>query len=160
MHIEAYEFVRSALAGQYGSVIEVGGRNINGGVRDLVKCDSYTSIDLFPGPAVDVVADCREWAPDEPADLVICCEVLEHADDPEGVVAACISYLSPTGRLAVTCAGPSREPHSTHDGGALRGDEHYGNIDADDLDKWMADLNRRVVYGRGTQDVYAVGWRG
>lgn len=161
MHPQAHVFAAGVLAGRrFGRVVEVGGRNINGGVRDLVDAGEYVSLDLEPGPGVDVVADCRVWKPDEPADLVVCCEVLEHADDPAGVVAACLSYLAPGGLLVVTCAGPGRAAHSGHDGGPLRPGEYYGNVDPDDLAAWLAPLTGVAVeYAAGPCDVYAVGRR-
>jgi SAM-dependent methyltransferase len=160
MHDAAYRFVAGVVAGQYyARVVEVGGRDVNGGVRDLISADEYLSIDLEDGPGVDVVGDCREWEPPWPASLVICCEVLEHAPDPRGVVDACIQFLKPAGRLILTCAGPGREEHSGHDGGPIRGDEHYANIDPDELEKWLAeDLEAvRVTYNGIAKDVYATG---
>jgi SAM-dependent methyltransferase len=161
MHAAARSFVAGALAGShFGAVVEIGGRDINGGVRDLFTCDTYVSLDLEPGAGVDVVTDCRDWTPPEPVDLVICCEVLEHAPDPAGVVKAAVSYLAPGGLLVVTAAGPGRAAHSGHDGGPVRPGEHYGNIDPDDLDQWLAELDDvQVVYAPMPCDVYATGMR-
>lgn len=164
MHPEARAFVESALrdAGPWSRVVEVGGRDINGGVRDLVKADEYLSVDLEPGPAVDVVADCREWSPPWRADLVLCLEVLEHADDPAGVVAAAVGYLAPFGWLVLTCAGPGRAPHSGHDGGTVRDGEHYGNIAPSDLARWLKGVGVHdsvIEYNGGSCDVYATGTR-
>jgi SAM-dependent methyltransferase len=161
MHAEAREFVSSVVTGRrFARVVEVGGRDINGGVRDLIDCGAYTALDLAYGPGVNVVADCRDWSPEEPVDLVVCCEVLEHADDPESVVAACMSYLASGGQLVLTCAGPGREPHSAHDGGQLRGGEHYGNVDPDDLRSWLEGLEDVSVDHHASRgDVYAMGVR-
>jgi SAM-dependent methyltransferase len=163
VHPEARQFVHDTLHGQFfGLVVEVGGRNINGGVRDLFNYQEYLSIDLEPGPDVDVVGDCREWSPPWPngADLVVCCEVLEHTDDPAGVIAACAGYLALGGRLVVTCAGPGREPHSGHDGGPVRDGEHYANISPPDLVRWLHDAGIQgslIEYHAGACDVYATG---
>lgn len=147
-------------AGPWERVVEIGGRFINGGVRDLIKADEYISLDLEDGPDVDVVADCRTWTPPGPADLVVACEVLEHAEDAEGVIGACLGYLAAGGRLIVTCAGPGRAPHSGHDGGTVRPGEHYANIEPADLTGWLAGLDElEVTYQPGPCDVYATGVR-
>lgn len=164
MHAEAYEYVRRTAADRtWGSVVEIGGRHINGGVRDLIQTESYTALDLYDGPGVDVVADCRHWSPPAPVDLVICCEVLEHADDPAAVVAAGISYLAKGGRIVITAASLGRRPHSTYDGAAVRDGEHYGNVDPADLREWLGGarglLSRVELIERAGVDVYATGVR-
>lgn len=158
MHAAARSFVQQQIGGKhYGRVIEIGGRDINGGVTDLFTCDRYTSIDLEPGPGVDVVADATTYEPDYRADLVICCEVLEHAPDQRGVVEAALSWLAPGGVLVVTAGGPGRAPHSGHDGGPPHEGEHYGNLDPDDLNRWLLGCEQvHVVYAPGVCDVYGV----
>jgi SAM-dependent methyltransferase len=159
MHLAAYTYVADLLARQhFAKVVEIGGRDINGGVRGTFTCDAYTSLDLEPGPGVDVVADCQAWTPPEPVDLVLVLEVLEHAPDQAGVIRAAISYLAPGGRLVITAGGPGRAPHSGHDGGALAPGEHYGNLDPDDLRAWLSELKDvDVVYAPGPCDVYGTG---
>ena len=160
MHDAAYRFIAGVVAGQhYARVIEVASRDINGSIRQLVSADEYIGIDLEDGPGVDVVGDCRDWSPPWLASAVICAECLEHAPDARGVVDACIRYLKPAGRLILTCAGPGRAEHSGHDGGPIRGDEHYANIAPEDLEKWLAeDLEAvRVTYNGIAKDVYATG---
>lgn len=138
MHAGARQFVASQVVGQkFESVVEIGGRDINGGVRDLIDADMYTSIDLFDGPGVDVVADATTCAMASQVDLVVCCEVLEHAADPELIVKTAMSWLKPGGKLILTCATDPRAPHSTHDGAGVRDGEHYGNIDKDALWWWI-----------------------
>lgn len=157
MHAEAREYVAGIVTGQhFPKVIEVGGRWINGGVRDLISCETYTSLDLYPGGDVDVVADVRDWAPPEPVDLVICCEVIEHADDAAGVVGACVKMLASGGRVVVTCAGPGRDPHSALDGGQVRPDEHYANVEPDELRSWLDSLGDvQVLHHPSRGDLYA-----
>jgi SAM-dependent methyltransferase len=160
LHDAARQYIASVVAGQtYARVVDVGGRDINGGVRELIDAGTYLSVDLEAGPGVDVVADCRFWEPPWKASLVVCAEVLEHAPKPREVVDACIGYLRTGGRLIVTCAGPGRAPHSGHDGGPVTDDEHYANIDPDELEKWLAeDLEAvRVRYNGIAKDVYATG---
>jgi hypothetical protein len=144
-------------------VVEVGGRFINGSVRPLISADEYLSVDLEAGPEVDVVADVRDWTPPWKAELVVCCEVLEHAADPRGIVNRCAAFLAPAGRVLITCAGPGRQPHSGHDGGPPLPGEHYGNISAAKLGRWLTDAGlTRVVteYNPDACDTYASGFRG
>lgn len=169
MHAGALTFIATQLAhagDSLGDVVEIGGRNINGGVRSAIEPDatSYVSIDLFDGPDVDIVADAREWQPDSPVDLVICCEVLEHAEDPRAIVEAALSWLKPRGLLLLTCATDPRAPHSAHDGAAVREGEHYGNIDPADLMAWLRAAGgwglegMPIVSDYNPGDLYAAAW--
>lgn len=165
MHAAAHDYVARQLAHEhpFTCVVEVGGRDINGGVTHLLRLAEhgwYWSIDLEPGPGVDEVADARAWSPPPQHDpeLVLCCEVLEHAPDPAGVVKAMASWLRPGGLLLVTAAGPGRAVHSGHHGGPLAPGEYYGNVDPDDLTRWLEDAGLREVqvhYAPGPCDVYA-----
>lgn len=157
MHAEAREYVARTVPGRhYRTVVEVGGRWINGGVRDLISATTYTSLDLHPGGDVDVVADVCEWTPPVPVDLVICCEVIEHAPDARGVVEACVKMLAPGGRVVITCAGPGRAPHSGLDGGQVRADEWYANVEPEDLQSWLAGLDGvEVEHHASRGDLYA-----
>jgi SAM-dependent methyltransferase len=160
LHDSARQYIAGVVAGNhYSRVVEVGGRFVNGRVRDLISADEYISIDLEDGPDVDVVGDCREWSPPWLASLVVSAETLEHAPDPRAVVDACIGYLRTGGRLILTCAGPGRVPHSGHDGGPVTDGEYYANVDPDDLGKWLAeDLEAvRVEFRAIPCDVYATG---
>lgn len=160
MHASAFRYIASVVEGQhYARVVEVGSRDINGTIRNLVSADTYVGIDLEDGPGVDVVGDCRLWEPPWKASLVICAEVLEHSPWPAQVVEACVYYLRPGGRLIVTCAGPGRAPHSGHDGGPDVEGEHYANIDPADLEKWLTDDLEavKVEYKAIPCDVYATG---
>lgn len=120
------------------TVIDLGGRDINGSPRALFpKRTKYTVIDLHDGPGVDVVGDCREWDPDEKVDLVICAEVLEHTDDGPGILEAAARWLKQGGVLLATAAAEPRTPHSHFDGGPVRPGEYYGNVDPGELAGWV-----------------------
>lgn len=158
MHAEALNWFteRAERFGDLGVVVDVGGRNINGGLRHLFRAEQYTGVDLYPGPDVDVVCDIRAWVPPQPADVVLCAEVLEHADDAEGIVAACHKILKPGGVLLLSAAAPPRRPHSAIDGGAIRDGEHYGNIEPDMLRKWLSAFSScDITYRADVGDVYA-----
>ncbi len=140
------------------TVLDVGGRNINGSPRLLFPGSTYLVIDLEDGPGVDVVVDARHWRPEAPVDLVLSVEVLEHAPDPEGLLRAAWDCLASGGRLIVTCATDPRAPHSGHDGGPLHRGEHYANVDDAELKSWLdtigfVDVELEVYRDRG--DLYA-----
>jgi SAM-dependent methyltransferase len=89
-------------------VVEAGSYDVNGSARpgiEALRPASYTGADQEPGPRVDLVAQ----VPDLPAllgagsaDVVISTEMLEHAIDWQGCVAAMIDLLAPGGVLVIT----------------------------------------------------------
>jgi hypothetical protein len=115
-----------------GYVLDVGGRNVNGTPRQLFDQD-YTVLDVRDAPDVDIVADVVTWQPDREYPVVICAEVLEHAERWEGIVRGCARALGHNGQLIITCAGPGRATHSAVDGGPLRSGEWYANVEPDRL---------------------------
>ena len=160
MHAEARQFVAEQVErhGPFTFVVEIGSRDINGGVRDLFGDARYLGVDARPGPGVDVVADGATLTLDDEPDCIVCCEVLEHAADPAAIVANAISLLAPRGRLIITCATDPRAPHSAFDGGPLQPAETYANIQPDDLAAWidpLVEVEIRVDDERG--DLYATG---
>lgn len=155
MHPAAREWVSKYA--RPGDVLDVGGRDINGTVRDLFP-GSYTVIDLEPGPNVDVVGDVTEWDTDERFDVVVCCEVFEHTDKWQAIIDRAGELLRPGGRLIVTAAGPGRMPHSAHDGEELRDGEWYANVTALELIDALADWTGVKVSMLGP-DVRAVATR-
>lgn len=162
MHAEAMAFV-ARTAQRFmpvGSVLDVGGRDVNGSPRLLFPGSSYVVIDLADGPGVDVVGDARQWRPGSPVDLVLSVEVLEHAQDPQALLTAAWECLVPGGQLIVTCATDPRAPHSGHDGGPLHPGEHYANVAPEDLKEWLEpwdDVEMEVHPDRG--DLYAMARR-
>lgn len=157
MHDDVRSFVAECVArfGPFHSVVEVGSRDINGGVRDLFPDAEYLGFDLVDGPGVDIVGDFTELELD-PADAVVCLEVLEHAPNAADIVRHALEVLKPGGVLIVTCAGPDRGVHSGIDTNPLRPDEFYRNVTVDELDGWMGTGERWAGYARGRQDLH--GW--
>lgn len=155
MHAQAREFVERAVRGKrFGSVLEFGSLDINGSVRELFDTDAYHGVDLVDGRGVDEVADASLYTPAEPVDCVVCCEVLEHTLGAEGIMRAAWRALRPGGMLIVTCAATPREPHSAVDGGPLRDDEFYANVDpwllqADCIHLGFSILDTRYDRNRG-----------
>lgn len=166
MHPAAFHFVRRTL-GTYplpyaARVVEIGGRNINGTIRDLFEVDQYLATDLHPGAGVDLVADGATLSLTSPVDVAVCCEVLEHAPHAPAIVANMVRLVTPGGRVIITAAGCgdgwARAPHSAVDGHTLRDGEHYANITHRDLFAWLADagcVDIAVTENAPVCDVYA-----
>jgi hypothetical protein len=82
MHAEVREFVKewvSLLTGK--KVLDVGGADINGTVRDLFAGWEYTCQDEAGGKGVDVAAPVSRL-PAKNWDVVLCLNVLEHCRNP------------------------------------------------------------------------------
>ena len=156
MHAEARAWVEAHAPSSPVAVVEVGGRNINGGVRDLFDAVTYLSVDLEGGPGVDVVADFATFTPEGRVDVVVCCEVFEHTESWRALCAHAAEVLEPDGQFLVTAAGPGREPHSAHDGGPLRGGEFYENVTPGDLSDVLDGLFESVKVDQSGPDVRAL----
>lgn len=104
--------------------------DVNGGVRDLLgELEAYLGVDVVDGPGVDVVADASVWCPPWVPEVVVCCEVFEHAEVWPGIVGNVWSWLEPGGLFVATWAGPGRHRHRA-DGspGDPLPDEWYENV--------------------------------
>ena len=157
MHTAAYNYVRDN-APKAKHIIDVGGRDINGTVRDCFgKSARYVSVDPAGGKGVDEAVDFLDYTPKGKTkpDCVVCCEVLEHSSDWFAIIDQAHQILGKGGTLIVTAAGPDREPHSAVDGGQLRDDEYYANIDPDDLSAALSVFSESTVDVAG-DDVRAV----
>lgn len=164
MHPESYGFVQAAVAAlpPRRSVVELGARDVNGSVRSLfVDAVTYTGIDLFPGPGVDVVADAALWQPRAPVDTVVSASMLEHTPDGERIIANAYRMLVPGGVLILHANCDPWPPHSSIDGGAVRAGEYYGNVDPYALRRWLeASGFRTIVLATDPKgDVYVTAWR-
>lgn len=162
MHDGAYRFVES-VAGTLptpGRVLEIGSKNINGSVRPLFPARHYVGLDIVGGPDVDVVGDGGLWRGDAPYDVVVCCEVLEHADNAGAIVRNALDQVAVGGSFVMTCAGEGRPAHSAVDGGPLRDGEYYANVTAAQFEEWVDDSGIAVSYVALTEyarpgDLYA-----
>jgi hypothetical protein len=160
VHTAARDYVARQVEafGPFASVVEIGSRDINGGVRDLFGDARYVGLDLHPGPGVDWHGDASRYHPPEPVECVVCCEVLEHTPAWSTLMARAFAWLEARGVLIVTCAGPGRRQHSAIDGGwSLHRGEHYANVEADHLARVLRLVGFPVVTtstaGRDTRAV-------
>ena len=164
MHAEAFAWVADHCTDDPVSVLDIGGRNINGTPRILFpNANPYTVLDIAPGDGVDIVADAATWDPDRRYDVVVCCEVFEHTDVWPAILRTAYRALVRGGLLIATMAGPGREPHSAVDGGPhLYGGEHYTNVELSELhDALVAAGFRRIEVDEqvASHDVRAVAYR-
>lgn len=163
MHDSARDYITRQVSrlGPFQSVLEVGSRNVNGGIRDLFPGSDYLGIDIADGPGVDIVVDASNgWTPPQRYALVVCCETFEHTARWPAIVANIAAWLAPSGICLLTMAGPRRAAHSGIDGGPVRAGEFYRNVRPEALSLAMqrvgldAELDT-TVFG----DLYALGRR-
>jgi SAM-dependent methyltransferase len=111
MHDSVMAFLASVLkppdvAGH--EVLEIGSFDVNGTPRTHILPlgpKKYVGIDTAPGKGVDLVVDgskAHEHFGESAFDIVLCCEVLEHAKDWKAVVSSAKRVLRPDGVLVFT----------------------------------------------------------
>jgi SAM-dependent methyltransferase len=140
MHDAAYLYVMNALTGidTACSVLELGGRDVNGTVRPLFKkAVRYVAVDIVWGPSVDVVADAADLRLDELFDIVVSTELLEHAERAKEIVEAARRHTKPGGVFIATMAGPGRRPHGASGEGEPPPGEFYRNVEGRILEDWL-----------------------
>jgi hypothetical protein len=157
MHPEALAWVERYATSEPLSILDVGGRHINGTPRALFPGADYTVLDIRDGVNVDVVADAATWTPDRDYDGIVCTEVFEHADVWPQICATAHKACRSGGFLIVTCAGPGRAVHSGVDGGPdLHSGETYANIDPAELQAVLEDCGwRHIIIDQAGLDVRA-----
>jgi SAM-dependent methyltransferase len=121
MHNTAMVFIQTALSChpvQEKSILEVGSYNVNGSIRDWVEKErpaSYFGVDLQPQTRyVDETlsaSDLIERFGRDAFDVVICAELLEHAEDWRATVRNLKGVLKVGGLLVLTCRGPGFPRH-------------------------------------------------
>lgn len=98
-------------------VLEVGAYNVNGSVREVIEPQGpreYIGTDMRLGPGVDVVCPAEDLAnivTPGTFQLVVCCEVLEHAERWREVVHVLKSMTAPGGVLILTTRSPGFPLH-------------------------------------------------
>ncbi len=157
MHDAARSFIASHVSDRtFGSVLEIGSRDVNGEIRSLFTSDIYLGCDISAGPGVDIVMDAE--LPDSFGmrfDAVVCCEVFEHTHGWPLIVENIARWLEPGGVALLTMAAPGRLPHSAIDGEHLKPGEYYSNIDPDALRRELDHAGLDSVLTLNGQDLYA-----
>lgn len=148
MHTEVLDWVGQFRTDEDLSVLDIGGRDLNGSTRSLFpNANPYHVLDLRPGPNVDIVADASAWIPvfsdgvsSSGYDLVLTTETFEHAENWRGIIATAWNALRPGGWLIFTCAGPGRPAHSGVEAVQnLIGGEWYQNVSPEEIREVLED---------------------
>jgi hypothetical protein len=146
VHAEAFAWVAQHATQDEVTVLDIGGRNVNGSIRDLFpNASRYVAVDIREGDGVDVVADAATWVPDAEYDVVVSTETFEHTPTWPDICLTAFKATKSGGKLILTMAGPGRPGHSAVDGSLLRPGEYYGNVDPEHL--------RHVLITAGFNDV-------
>lgn len=162
MHTEALAWVERHATTDPVTVLDVGGRNVNGSPRGYFPNAKWTVLDILDDPGVDIVANAALWDPTDRWDVVVCCETLEHTRAWRNILNTCWRALVPGGLLIVTTAAPGRPIHSGVDGGPiLHAGEQYNNIDPAELRACLVfagfyAIEIDVQTGGASEDVRAV----
>jgi SAM-dependent methyltransferase len=144
MHEAVIEYVSREIAARdlnrdKYTVLDLGGRDINGTTRQLFNnVASYVSVDIADGLGVDIVADAADLNLDERFDVVVSTELLEHTERADEIVAAAARHLKPGGVFVATMAGPGRTPHGAAGEPSPNPGEWYCNVSPDELEEWLA----------------------
>jgi SAM-dependent methyltransferase len=142
-------------------MLDLGGRDINGSVRDLLPAAKWTGLDIAAGPGVDLVHDATTPWPDgfDRFDLVVCTEVLEHVERWPAVLRTASQALEPGGPevLFVTCASTGRRPHGASGEMDPPPGEWYANVPPELLKAHLLNAFERVAveYRANPGDAYA-----
>ena len=96
------------------TVLEIGSYDVNGSIRNLFPSENYTGVDLTDGPGVDIVCSGDKVdLKNNSVDVVISCEVFEHAEEWNKIFDNMYRMLKPGGLLIMTCASTGRLEHGT-----------------------------------------------
>jgi SAM-dependent methyltransferase len=147
MHPQALAWIAAHATTEPVSVLDIGGRNVNGSPRPLFpNAMDYMVLDILQGEDVDIVVDAATWEPDRQWDVVLSAECLEHAADWPAICQTAYKACAPGGRFIITTAAPGRPVHSGVDGGpVLHPGEHYANVPALELERVLLETGWREV---------------
>lgn len=161
MHEAAYNFIVSVVQAhglaEAPSVLDLGGRDVNGTVHGLFHSKPYV-VDILDGPEVDWVGDAAEFTTDHEYDVVLCTEVFEHTPNWPLIVNTAWVACRPGGMFIATMASRERPTHSPTTGGPLESDTYYANIDPVDLVSVLGAFHTYAVIAAdgyfGNDDLY------
>jgi hypothetical protein len=173
MHLEAYNGLATMLnesgldLNRAWSALDLGGRNINGSIRDLIPGAYWEGLDIVDGPGVDIVRDATlDW----PSymnryDIIVTTELLEHVEDWRGVIRTAAQILRCDDErvwdkeeiIFITCASTGRRPHGASGELDPPPGEWYGNIAPDEMERQLDKFftHYQVTYNPMPGDVYA-----
>lgn len=120
------------------TVLDLGGRDVNGTTRELFNTDRYVVVDQAAHPSVHVVADAATVRLDERFDAVVCTEVLEHTPHGAAICATAQHHLNPAGVFIATMAGPGRSAHGASGEMLPPPGEWYQNVEPAELANWLS----------------------
>ena len=114
--LEFAEIVPPILGNEFPSILEVGSRDINGSVREVLSecAGEYIGVDMCEGPGVDRVLNVAALADtfkSESFDLVVSTEMLEHCEKWQDALYQMASVLRDGGLLLITTRSPGFELH-------------------------------------------------
>lgn len=145
MDAVTHAFVAEALLdAPAGLLIDVGARDVNGTLRDVVPhwVRRYVGVDTRAGPNVDVIASGAALPfASGTVGCVTCCSVLEHTPEGRAIIREAHRVLATGGHFVVTTVDARWPCHSAIDGGPLRTDEYYGAIDESQLTDWLLEVD-------------------
>ena len=160
MHHAVLEWVQRWVPAGPCSVLDTGGRDINGQPHYLFEHSTFEIVDLVEAPGVTWVGDILDYGNEQPFDVGLYLEVAEHTPDWPLHIAHMKNLLDHRkGLLIFTAACSERAPHSASDGGPLQPDEYYLNVDPDLLSVILTrNFAKHVIDVQG-DDVRAAAWR-
>jgi hypothetical protein len=160
MHHAVLEWVQRWVPAAPCSVLDCGGRDINGSPSYLFENATLEVVDLVQGPGVTWVGDVLDYGNAQPFDVGLYLEVAEHTPDWPLHIKHIRDLLNKkTGLFIFTAATHGRPAHSASDGGQLQPDEYYNNIDPDLLAQLLdRTFSKHVIDVQG-EDVRAAAWR-
>lgn len=133
---EVQNFVKKHADKLVGKVIEIGSRNENGGLREIIKID--TGIDMRDGDGVDKVCSIDGMEAEfsaESFDALVSTETLEHCNDWKAFVRQTWRVVVNNGYLVITMASIKKPYHGYPDDYWRFTEEHIKQIwpDAEDV---------------------------
>lgn len=143
-------------------VLDLGGQDINGSIRDLLPKAEWTGVDIQPGVGVNLAHDCtKPWPKEYPTfDIVVTTETLEHVAGWRSLLKTCGQALTfgGAGLLFITAASTGRRPHGATGAMNPAPGEWYRNVPWQELSDELETLYTysTVTYNPNPGDVY--GW--
>lgn len=167
MHHEAYEGFRTMLAAslvprhelKYG--LDVGGRNVNGSVREQLPHVMWAGVDIVDGPDVDIVADASsdDWDIHAAYDIVIATELFEHTPNWRAIIKNMAKGLTPgkAELFIATCASVNRRAHGASGELWPPPGEWYQNVTKNELEDELVKHFKvvEVTWNPNPGDLYA-----